>query len=80
MIHQIVKRISNELERLAQHSIPVERALDLIEASTENLEELVAINTMRESLYELDFSSTDQLLPHPAFTACDNSDKAVYQS
>lgn len=80
MIHQIVKRISNELESLAQYNIPVERALDLIEASTENLEELVAINTMRESLQELDFSSENQQLLHPAVMACNKSDNLVFQS
>ncbi|MCG8338986.1 MAG: hypothetical protein MJE63_31135 [Proteobacteria bacterium] len=80
MIHQIVKGISNELERLAQYNIPVERALDLIEASTENLEELVVINTMRESLQELDLSPKNQVLPHPAFMAWNKSDNLVYQS
>ncbi|MBU3915057.1 hypothetical protein KKA14_05925 [bacterium] len=53
MISKTIKKISNELENLVKHQISVERALDLMEASTHDLEELVAINTMRESLCEL---------------------------
>ncbi len=53
MISKTIKKISNELESLVKHQISVERALDLMEASTHDLEELVAINTMRESLCEL---------------------------
>ncbi len=53
MISKTIKRISNELESLVKHQISVERALDLMEASTHDLEELVAINTMRESLSEI---------------------------
>ncbi len=80
MIHQIVKRISKELERLTQYNITVERALDLIEASTESLEELVAINTMRESLQELDLNSKNQMLPHPVFMAKNKTSNLVFQS
>lgn len=54
MIQRIVKKIASELERYAQANISVERALDLIEAATDRLDELVAINTMRESLYEIE--------------------------
>lgn len=54
MINQIVKKISLELEKLTKYNISIDRALDLIEASTKNLNELIAINTMRESLCELD--------------------------
>ncbi|MBU2512840.1 hypothetical protein KJ966_15995 [bacterium] len=57
MINQIVKRISSELEKFAKHNISIDRALDLIEASTKELDELVAINTMRESLSELNTKS-----------------------
>ena len=53
MINQIVKRISTELEKFAKYNISIDRALDLIEASTRDLDELIAINTMRESLGEL---------------------------
>ncbi len=53
MISKTIKKISNELESLVRHQISVERALDLMEASTHDLEELVAINTMRESLVEI---------------------------
>lgn len=59
MINQIVKKIAVELEKLAKYNISIGRALDLIEASTKNLNELVAINTMRESLSELDHSETE---------------------
>ncbi len=53
MIKHTIKSISDELENLTKRNISVERALDLLEASTSDLEELIAINTMRESLLEL---------------------------
>ena len=55
-----------ELERLVQFDISVARALDLIEATTDDLNEIIAINTMRESLQELEISFVNTSLPHPA--------------
>lgn len=52
MINQTIKRISNQLEVLTKNRISLKRALDLMEASTKNIEELIAINTLRESLAE----------------------------
>ena len=71
MILRKVKRIADELERLTMFDIPIDRALDLMEASTENLEELLAINTMRECLLEADADIDNQFFPHPYFTVED---------
>ena len=53
MIEQTLKRISHQLEMLTKSNITLERALDLLEATTQDMEELVAINTLRESLTEV---------------------------
>ncbi len=68
MINQIVKRIASELEKFARHNISIDRALDLIEASTNDLDELVAINTMRESLGELNRKNPKLDISFPAIT------------
>jgi hypothetical protein len=54
MISQTLRRVATELERFAKRDISVERGLDLLEASTFDLEEIMAINIMRESLVEHD--------------------------
>jgi cell division protein FtsX len=51
------RKITAELERLTRRRISLERALDLVEASTQNIEELIVINTMRESLQEISGST-----------------------
>ncbi len=53
MIELTVKRISRQLEILTKCGIQIERALDLLEATTTGLEEIITINTLRESLCEL---------------------------
>ena len=53
MIKNKVRNLSVELEKLISYNFSIERSLDLLEASTSDLEELIAINTMRESLLEL---------------------------
>ncbi|MFH2130455.1 MAG: hypothetical protein ABIK68_08800 [bacterium] len=53
MFVQALRKVATELEYLTQYSITLERALDLLETSTQDLEEIVAINTMRESMSEL---------------------------
>ncbi|MCP4296232.1 MAG: hypothetical protein GY786_11545 [Proteobacteria bacterium] len=53
MIEMTVKRISRQLEILTKCNIEIERALDLLEATTIDLEEIIAINTLRESFCEL---------------------------
>lgn len=67
MILGKVKKVADELERLTRYNISIGRALDLIEASTENLEELLAINTMRECMLEADVDVDKQVFPHPCF-------------
>ena len=52
MIEKTLKQISRKLEALTKSNITLERALDLLEATTQSLEELIAINTLRESLRE----------------------------
>ena len=54
MIDNIVKKMSIQLETITRDDISVERALDLLEASTDILEEILAINIMRESMRELE--------------------------
>ncbi|NQU65665.1 MAG: hypothetical protein HQ517_15465 [SAR324 cluster bacterium] len=53
MFVQALRKVATELDYLTQYSITLERALDLLETSTQDLEEIVAINTMRESMSEL---------------------------
>lgn len=53
MLVQALKKVATELEFLTQYSITLERALDLLETTTKDLEEIVAINTMRESMSEI---------------------------
>ena len=53
MFVQALRKVATQLEYLTQYSITLERALDLLETSTQDLEEIVAINTMRESMGEL---------------------------
>ena len=52
MMTRTLRRISIALESLSRQNISIERSLDLLEASTQNLEEIIAINTMRESMQE----------------------------
>jgi|GEM_PF-6370939 len=56
MIEYTVKRITRQLEILTKSDIAMDRALDLLEATTQELEEIVVINTLRESLSELPLS------------------------
>ncbi len=52
MMTQTLRRITIALENLTNQDISIERALDLLEASTQDLEEIIAINTMRETMQE----------------------------
>ena len=54
MIDKTLKRISSQLEAMIKNEVAVDRALDLLEASTSDLEEIIAINIMRESLQEME--------------------------
>ena len=80
MIHQKVKKITAELETLVHYNISVARALDLIEASTKNLEELIAINTMRESLQELEAKDSRRLMTHPSLMPALPSSALMYHA
>jgi len=52
MIEKTLKRITRQLELFAKNGVSLLRALDLMEASTQDLEEIVCLNTLRESLSE----------------------------
>jgi|APSaa5957512576_1039674.scaffolds.fasta_scaffold249537_1 hypothetical protein len=52
MMTQTLRQITNALENLTIQDISIERALDLLEASTQDLEEIIAINMMRETMQE----------------------------
>ena len=54
MIDKTLKRISSQLEAMIKNEVAVDRTLDLLEASTSDLEEIIAINIMRESLQEME--------------------------
>lgn len=53
MLNLTFKKVSQELEELVKFDITLERAIDLLEATTQNIEELVVINTIRETLAEM---------------------------
>ncbi|OGG97621.1 MAG: hypothetical protein A2508_09135 [Candidatus Lambdaproteobacteria bacterium RIFOXYD12_FULL_49_8] len=52
MIEKTLKRITKQLELFAKSGISLMRALDLMEASTNDLEEIICLNTLRETLGE----------------------------
>jgi len=52
MIEQTVCKIGKQLETLVKQKISVARALDILEATTHKIEEIIAINTMREAHIE----------------------------
>ena len=53
MIEKTLKRITKELEKLMAQGIQMTRALDLLEATSQSIEEIVALNAMRESFQEM---------------------------
>lgn len=61
MIEHVTQKLTRQLEILTQCEISLERALDLLEATTQDLEEIIIINTMRESLAELVSGETGNL-------------------
>jgi len=52
MIEETLHSIAIQLETITARGISINRALDLLEASTNSVEEIMAINIMRESLIE----------------------------
>lgn len=50
MIEKTLAALAKQLEAITRRGISLARALDLLEASTQNLEEIIALNIMRESL------------------------------
>jgi len=52
MIEKTLKKITRQLELFTKNGVSLLRALDLMEASTQDLEEIVCLNTLRESLSE----------------------------
>jgi len=67
MVEKTIKKIAKKLELFASSNISITRALDILEASTEKLEELIAINTMRESFSELKQTKTGAKNFQPIF-------------
>lgn len=63
MIEKTLKKITAELERLAAKGVSLHRGLDLLEASTESIEEIMALNTLRESLEELGIFKKRKMAP-----------------
>ena len=53
MIRDTVKTIAKKLEHFTQYDIPVSRCLDLLESQARTIEEMVVIEVMRESIYEV---------------------------
>ena len=53
MIRTTVKNIAKKLEHLANYDIPVNRCLDLLESQARTIEEMIVIEVMRESIYEV---------------------------
>lgn len=53
MIEKTLKRLTAELEHIVSQGISIHRGLDLLEAVSESLEEILALNTLRESLEEI---------------------------
>ena len=52
MIEKTLRRIALQLETITARGISLTRALDLLEASTKEVEEIMALNILRESLEE----------------------------
>lgn len=53
MIEKTLKKITEQLELFAKNGISLMRALDILEASTQDVEEIVCLNTLREALGEV---------------------------
>ena len=53
MWEETMNVVGKDLTLLTKQSIPISRALDLMEASTKDIRRIVAINTLRESLLEI---------------------------
>ncbi len=69
MIEKTLRKVSSQLETMAKNGVSVERALDLLEASTGEIEEIIAINILRESLEEPTLSNAKSQMPFPGEVA-----------
>ena len=78
MIEPTLKKMSAQLEAMIRIDIPLKRALDLLEASTDKIEELLAINTMRESMQELERIKAENRKQVPVKITADLSETAFY--
>ena len=47
---RVLKKIIKELELVVSKGINYNRAIDLLEASTKDLREIIALNTLRETI------------------------------
>jgi len=69
MIEKTLKKITQQLEFFSNNGVSLRRALDLLEASTQSLEEIVCLNTLRESLGEVSESKPSRASKrHPILT------------
>lgn len=50
---EILTKMVHKLEALTTHHISIFQALDLLEATAHNNDEIIVINVMRESFFEL---------------------------
>ncbi len=50
---EILSKVVWKLEKLTTRHISISRALDFLEATTDNINELIVINILRESYNEL---------------------------
>ena len=71
MIEKTIQKIVAQLETITSRGLSIHRALDLLEASTQSLDEILALNTMRESLEEMSLSeqrkpATKRMMPTQA--------------
>ena len=49
-MRKTIRKVARELEAFLKKGIKLSRALDLLEASTSDVREIIVLNTMRESV------------------------------
>ncbi len=67
MIEKTIQKIVIQLETITSRGLSISRALDLLEASTSCLDEILALNTMRESLEEMSLTEQRKLTQNRVF-------------
>ena len=69
MIEDTLKQVCEDLQVLTKYGIKLERALDLLEAASNDLEEIMAINTLRETANETAEATPSVATPIPVSRA-----------